>query len=106
LYRKNYTHYTQGLVFDQEAPQDGSPFSGSEPPLLPRILKPFNGGDLFNGAALFAAGNPHFDWWAGAAAHRTQANNTKAGTARPAGCAGSCSTMPPAVCATAAWLRT
>ncbi len=76
LYRNNLTDHAQGLVFEREAPQDGSPFPGGAPPILDRLLQPFDG------AAFFLAGDPHRDWWAGAPATATDANNAAAGVFR------------------------
>lgn len=78
LFRKNYTQHAQGLVYDRESPQDGAPYTGTTPPVLPRVVKPFDG------SGFFAPADPHFDWWAGAPQTSTDANNVLAGANRTA----------------------
>jgi len=74
LYRRNLTWAAapDGQVFDKDAPQDGTPFLGFVPPVLDRVLAPFNGG------AFFAPADPHFDWWAGRPVTWTVGNNVAA----------------------------
>ena len=76
LLKNNYTDEASGPVFDHEAPQDGTPYSGSTPPVLGRVVKTFDGSEFF------AAGNPHRDWWGGNAQTSTDANNVAAGSFR------------------------
>lgn len=76
LFRKNYTQYAQGLVYLGDAPQDGTPYLGVEPPVTQRVLRPFDGGMFFN------LTDPHFDWWAGAAQTTTESNYVRAGLNR------------------------
>lgn len=76
LFRKNYTNYAQGQVFDREAPQDGAPFTGATPAVRARVLK------QFDGTGFFSAADVHFDWWAGAAKTITGCNNVFAGPFR------------------------
>ncbi|MFN3648112.1 MAG: M36 family metallopeptidase [Armatimonadota bacterium] len=73
LFRKNYTqHAASGLIYDHEAPQDGAPYLGTTPPVLPRVTAPFNGSDHFQ------ASDPHFDWWAGESQTSSLSNNVRA----------------------------
>ncbi len=76
LFRKNYTQYAQGLVYHRDSPQDGTPYLGVEPPVLQRVLRPFDGSIIFSPA------DPHFDWWAGAPQTTTETNNVRAGLNR------------------------
>lgn len=76
LFINNYTDHAHGPVYDHEAPQDGTPFTGGIPSELPRVDLTFDGSEFFNN------GDPHRDWWAGAAQTVTDDNNTTTGSFR------------------------
>ncbi len=84
LFRLNYLSHASGPVYVTEAPTEEFPFSNPAPLVLARATQTFNGGNDFNGSPLFAAGDPHFDWWAGVAQTSTYTNNVTAGPARTA----------------------
>jgi uncharacterized protein (TIGR03437 family) len=81
LYRYNLTWYEQnqsvarGLVFITDSPRPDSPQQNLNPPVVGRLELPFQAAP-FNGRTLFAANDPHLDWWAGAGATGLVSNNT------------------------------
>ncbi|MCW5967042.1 MAG: M36 family metallopeptidase [Blastocatellales bacterium] len=82
LFRYNFTWYDEnplrphGLVFTKESPRPANPFTGDEnPPIVEREDRPFRA-EPFNGEELFAASDPHYDWWAGRPANNLISNNT------------------------------
>ncbi|HZN10562.1 MAG TPA: M36 family metallopeptidase, partial [Blastocatellia bacterium] len=81
LYRYNLTAHQEnplkphGQVFTGESPRPNAPYSGDEaPPLVEREDAPFHA-TPFNVKSVFPVSDPHFDWWAGAAATVLVGNN-------------------------------
>jgi hypothetical protein len=87
LYRRNLTCYEgdpatpRGLVYEGDSPRPDRPHTHSNPPRVERRMLPFSG------AGVFAATDPHYDWWAGKAATGLVSNNAD-GRGEPAGGAG------------------
>jgi uncharacterized protein (TIGR03437 family) len=87
LWRYNLTCYDEsplrphGLVFTGDSPRPDNPHTNENPPTVQRQDKPFHA-EPFNGATIFAPADPHYDWWAGAAADALVSNNTDAHTDR------------------------
>ncbi len=81
LYRHNLTWYEQGqsaphgLVFTKDSPRPDSPHLALNPATIVRGDLPFQPAS-FNGRTIFAANDPHFDWWAGAVTTGLVGNNT------------------------------
>ncbi len=64
-----------GLIFAEESPRPNVPVVSLSPPTVERIDVPFQPAP-FLGETIFAAGNPHFDWWNGLPATKLTSNNT------------------------------
>jgi uncharacterized protein (TIGR03437 family) len=84
LYRYNFTSYDEnplhphGLVFNAESPTPHNPYTGLDsPPLVPQVDLAFRA-QPFLGLPTFAISDPHYDWWAGAAATGLVSNNVDA----------------------------
>jgi uncharacterized protein (TIGR03437 family) len=84
LYRYNFTSYDEnplhphGLVFNAESPTPHNPYAGIDnPPLVPQVDLPFRA-QPFLGLTTFPVADPHYDWWAGAAATGLISNNVDA----------------------------
>ena len=83
LYRYNLTCdegnplQPHGLIYAGDSPRPGNPYTTDHPAIAERQDRPFRA-EPFNGAAIFAPGDQHADWWAGAAADSLVSNNTDA----------------------------
>ena len=87
LYRYNLTCYEDnplsphGMIYSGDSPRPGNPYTTDNPALVERQDRPFRA-ESFNGAPIFASGDQHADWWAGAAPDSLISNNTDAHTDR------------------------
>ncbi|MEP7341798.1 MAG: M36 family metallopeptidase, partial [Acidobacteriota bacterium] len=67
-----------GMVFTKDSPRQSLPYNGNtDPPFLMREDLPFRA-TAFNGTNIFAASDPHYDWWAGQSPTTFASNNTDA----------------------------
>jgi uncharacterized protein (TIGR03437 family) len=81
LYRRNLTWREQsqsvprGQVYTKDSPRPGLPQGPVNPAVVSREELAFQPAP-FNGQPVFAATDPHFDWWAGGALTSLISNNT------------------------------